>query len=510
MNPQNPEPAAGRLRTDSLVDGVLILLAMTVVQRLIGFGRAILFCRWLPMEELGQWDMAFGFLVVAGPLAVLSLPGTFERYAEQFRQRGLLRLLLRRTAVACLALGGISAATIYSARPWFSQLIFGTPERTELVALLTGTLLAVIVYNYFICLVTALRNARLAAVLQLVSSLAFAVLGISLLWLRQNGAESVVAAYGGACLICAAIAGVWLCRIWKALPEEPVAMPRRDLWSKVAPFAVWILAINLLANLFGLIDRYMIIHYSTGSAEESLALVGQYHSSRIVPMLLVSVTSMLAVMLTPHLSHDWESGRRHQVSTRLNLFLKLLAFALSVAAVAVLFAAPLLFDVALGGKFAGGRAVLPWTLAYCSWFGMALVVQKYLWCAEKARLVSLALAIGLGLNIVLNRLLLPTMGLPGAVLATSAANFVTLALIVWLSRLKGFQTDSGTWVAMALPLTVCLGPAVACLVLIVVAWEAVRGSRLLSQQEKAQLAEGLVEYRQRFRGFWPLRKAAGN
>ena len=57
-----------------------------MAQRVIGFVRAILFCRWLDPDQLGLWDMAWGFLMLAAPLAVLSLPGTFGA-VEHFRQR---------------------------------------------------------------------------------------------------------------------------------------------------------------------------------------------------------------------------------------------------------------------------------------------------------------------------------------------------------------------------------------------------------------------------------------
>ena len=72
----------------------------------------------------------------------------------------------------------------------------------------------------------------------------------------------------------------------------------------------------------------------------------------------------------------------------MNLMLKVLAAALTAGSVVVLAAAPLLFQVAFRGKYAGGLAVMPWTLIYCTWFGLTIVAQKYLWCAERAGLVS--------------------------------------------------------------------------------------------------------------------------
>ena len=57
---------APRLRPDTLAASVAILLVANIVQRSIGFGRGILFCRWLTPDELGTWDMAYSFLAAGG------------------------------------------------------------------------------------------------------------------------------------------------------------------------------------------------------------------------------------------------------------------------------------------------------------------------------------------------------------------------------------------------------------------------------------------------------------
>src|SRR4030095_9083038 len=111
--------------------------------------------------------------------------------------------------------------------------------------------------------------------------------------------------------------------------------------------------------------------------------VGNYHSSRVVPLLLVSVTGLLGTMITPYLSHDWEARGTQGASARLHFTLKLLGLSLLLGGAIILVTAPVLFDVAFHGKFRGGLSILPLTIAYCIWFGMARVAQKYLWCAEK-------------------------------------------------------------------------------------------------------------------------------
>ena len=506
-----PTEWAGPLRTDTLADSVIILLALTAVQRLVGFGRAVLFCRWLDPQQLGQWDMAFSFIFLAAPLAVLSLPGTFGRYVERYRRQQQLRSFVKQTALVCTALAAVAVVVVYLGQGWFSSLIFGTSNHADLVTLLAICLAAVIVRNFLIELAMAMRNIRVVSIMQMANSLAFAVLGIGLLLLWRCTAASVVIAHAAAALISAVAAFYWLWRTWGAFPEQAGPQPPGTLWSKLIPFTTWIVMINLLTNLFEIVDRYMIVHYSPGSPAEALARVGEYHSSRVMPLLLVSIAAMLGTVIMPHLSRDWEAGRRGRVSARFNLFLKLLTFAMMAAAVAVLFAAPLLFDVAFRGKFAGGEAVLPWTLTYCIWFAMSMVAQKCLWCAEKASLAGVALLIGLVLNVCLNLVLMPRLGLLGAVLATAAANLVALLLILWFTHLLGFHVDRGIWVMLAVSPTICLGPWIASMALIAIALDAVLSQRILSREEKHQLAKAWQEYLERFRSLrLGLKWARGN
>ena len=287
------------------------------------------------------------------------------------------------------------------------------------------------------------------------------------------------------------------------------AAPHVAVWSKIAPFAAWILLGSLLTNLFGVVDRYLIIHFSRMSPAEALDAVGNYHSSRVVPLLLVSIAGMLATMIMPHLSHDWEAGRRQQVAARLRLFLKLFGFALFAGA---------------RGRAVGGAAAVPdgvprqvprrtgrvaLALVYCTWFGLSLVAQNYLLCAEKARLTSVALFCGLLLNIPLNLVLLPRLGLQGAVLSTAAANALSLGLICLFNRRLGFHLDDGAKLVLVLPMLVCLGPWVALFALVAVAVDAIWSDRLLSPEEKQQLVEGMAQYGKRFGLHWPKSIAGG-
>lgn len=491
--------AQSPLRFDSLGDSVLIFLGLAGVQRMVGFVRAVFFCRWLDAEQLGRWDMAFAFLMLAAPLSVISLSGCFGRYVEHYRQRGQLRALIRRVAGASALLGLLAASVIALGREWFSRLVFGSDAQAGLMALLAACLPVIIATHFFYDLLNGLRNARLLAALQMCNGVLFTALALTLLGTWQSTAGVVVATYGLACLACALAALGWTRRMWRQVPPDGPPPQQRAFWKRILPYVGWMVLVSLLVNLFQIADRYMIVHFSGLAPPAALACVGQYHASRVVPMLLLTITLSLAALITPHLSHDWENGQRARVSQRLGLFLKLWGFILVLAGLCVLLAAPLLFGVAFRGKFVDGQAVLPWTMTYCTWAALAGVVHSYLLCAEKAGRSVLATGIGLAVNVVLNLLLLPRLGLLGAVLATTAANLVVLVLICVFCRQLGMRFDRGALLVLALPVVLGLGPWVALAVLAAVTAASTRFEVLLSAAEKRHLATSWSDYRHRVR-----------
>jgi O-antigen/teichoic acid export membrane protein len=250
-------------------------------------------------------------------------------------------------------------------------------------------------------------------------------------------------------------------------PRENLA--QFEFWSKLLRFAFFVWVSNFLAHLFGIVDRYMIVHYGGLTPTEAMQQVGFYHSSRLVPLLLVSFADLLSSLSLPHLSDDWESGRRERVGQRLNFTLKITCFGMLAFGVGVLWFSPLLFHTILQGKYDHGLAVLPWTLAGCSWYGIYAVAHNYLWCAEKTRQATLPLAVGLAVNILLNLWLLPIWGLLGAVLATATSTLLCVMLTLLLSRHYGMPIARGTWLLGLAPAMLGLGvfPATVTLLLLV-------------------------------------------
>jgi O-antigen/teichoic acid export membrane protein len=493
---------------DPLTLGVTITLVLMVVQRLVGFLRQVLVCRLLPPEELGIWNLASSMLVLAAPLLVLGVPGTFGRYAEYFRRRGQLRSFFRQTTWGTILLAGSGTLALAIMAGPVAWLLFGDAQHTSLIWQLTLTLVTVIVFNYLVELFTSLRHVRIVSAMRFGNSLVFAVLALLLLCCYRRSVSSLLISYAVACVTSSLVALVPLLSAWRGLETVHHPLPWRSLCAKVFPFAGWIWLGDLLGNLFCAADRYMIVHFAQLGPDAAASLVGQYHSSRIIPELMVAVAVLLAPILLPYLTRDWERGDGGSVSRRLNQLLKLYSLGMTVAGLLLILGAPWMFDWALGGKYSEGMSVMPLTMVSCIWFGMFVIAQNYLLCAERAGLASVSLLCGLAANVALNLVLLPPFGLHGAVAATTAGNAMSLSLVYLFARWKRMQLDMATCLATAMPTCLLLGATPGCVAVAVLGWLGIHRRLLFDSEEIEVIASRLRRLWDRTRwrvvsGGWP-------
>ncbi len=309
INSHDSTEASSEFQPDSLAAGISIMLLLTVGQRCVGFARQVLVCRYLEPDDLGRWNLAFSMMMLLAPLFVLGLPGTFNRYAEFYRHRGQVRSFFRKTLMATVALTILgSVAMLLAAKP-SAWLIFSDTTQVPLVLMLVPTLVSVIAFNSLVEMMSSLRQVRLVAYMRFGHALLFSLLALAMVIHFQGTTEALIASYALASLLTCAAVTFPVLRIWRSVADQPRAASL-PLWSKLLPFAGWIWLADLMSNLFAAADRYMMIHLMHGDPDQAAALIGQYHSSRIIPQLFVAVAILLGAAILPYLSNDWEDGRR--------------------------------------------------------------------------------------------------------------------------------------------------------------------------------------------------------
>lgn len=484
-----PSPAAtsNRLRSRSLAESVAILFSLTAAQRLIGFGRSVLFCRLLAPRDLGEWEICLNWLLLVAPAVVLSLPGSFGRYVERYRSRGELRAFLRRTGLACAICAGLAAITVATFRDALASLILRDGTRGELLLAFAVTLFLVVGYQFVVELATALRLQRLASGLELINSVAFALWGSGALWGWRRDAVSVTLAFGAAGLVALFVAAPWLWATWRELPREKTPVPRAEFWSTLIPFAAWVWAANLAGNLFLIIDRQLIMHGSGLAPADAEAMIGQYHAARVIPALLMALGTMCGGLLTPYFARDWESHGPGHVSRSLDLALKIAGLGFLAIATGVTIVGPWFFGWAFADKFDEGLTVLSWTLMYAIWCALVGLAKTWLWCDERGWLVTIAFLLGLVVNAVSTAIWVRSHGLAGAVWGTCAGHATVLAVTLGMATWRGLKLSRGTLAITLLPALLPFGPGAACLGLASIAVLSLATNWILNDEERAKI-----------------------
>ena len=286
---------------------------------------------------------------------------------------------------------------------------------------------------------------------------------------------------------------------WRETTETGEHLSQRSFWARLAPFAFSIWATSWLTNLFFMVDRYMIVHYSGLDADAALALVGQYHTARLVPMLVLSFAHMLAGALMPYMSHEWEAHGRQAVADRLNLVLKVLSAVLLPGSAVLLLVSPWLFYLLGPGKFNMGLEVLPMTMCFCVISSLACVSRNWLWCDERAWLSNVAYLLGLVTCVALSLVWLPAYGLIGAAAATLVGNVATLAGMLIFNHRRGMPLERGTPLLMIAPLAIAGGATAALIVSVLMLALTWRTEMVFSNAEKRQLIEVATGYLAKYR-----------
>lgn len=482
-------------RVDSLAVGMAVMLAMTILGRGIGFVRGMAFCRLMDDTDVGRWSMAFGFLTLITPVMLLGIPGVLPKFTEHFRIKGQLQLFVRRVAIGTMGCTIVFVMAMLIVPSWFGYAIFLQTQSNGLIYSVAAAVVGMIFYNFVSDLNGSLRQVRVVSVMQFIHGVGFTILSVG--WLIGGGGfMGVLWMFTLACVL-ATIPGNWsLKRNWysatrstqfdsevslenvssadsnSSAETEPTQQELR-LWAmirRLAPYAFALWMTNLIGNAFELSDRYMILHWmpipegvtsdTLASVKESIgqAAVGQYHSGRIIPMMLMSVAMMFAGVLMPYLSTDWEAREWDAVVTRVGDILLAVSALFTMGSALAILAGPFIFEVLLQGRYSDGMRLMPMALCFCTWNSLVMIGQCYLLTAEKGRSIAVAMFTGFVVNLALNAVLLPVYGLPGAVMATLIAHGVAMISVWAAMTVYGFPANGELAALSILPLTLLVSP----------------------------------------------------
>lgn len=189
---------------------------------------------------------------------------------------------------------------------------------------------------------------------------------------------------------------------------------------KLAYQGLFLLFIPVLADtLFQTMDKVMLGIYA------SYAAVGLYYSSRMITDIPQTVITSLNIVLFPRVTHLLSQGKRAEAE---KLFYQsfTLVIALSIAtAFGISAIAKDFVGFFFGASYESVADYVPSLSLYiclAAWSGT--IRYQYLIPHSMERVYVVAIVVGSGINLVLNSLLIPSLGVYGSILATIISELV--------------------------------------------------------------------------------------
>ena len=451
------QPVSRRvLASDAIGFGLAFAMLLTITQRGVGFIRNLVFCRLMTESELGQWSLCWSYLMLLAPVAALGLPGCFCRFVEHYRGSSQLTAFLKRTSLVTGIGTVMMAVGMLAFARSFSIFLFGDEQSVWTVRVLAAVLIPVALFNHASSLVESLCQVRLVTIMRFLLGIVFAFTAIPLLAITSAGRADLAAmAYGVSCLV-ALVPAIWFFRKANLLSGQHCHLPAWQMWKRVVPFAGWLWLVNIVSNLFEVTDRWMLVQFSNLDVSAAQGLVGQYHSARVIPLVLIGIAAVVDGLLMPFLTAAWERDDKTSGRRLLNDAVRWMAIGFTLAASMLLVMSPWVFENFLAGRYQQGLSILGPSLALAVWFSLFTMAQGWLWVAEKGKWVFAITVGGLVANLALNLCWIPVMGLPGAVMATTTATMASLTATMLANRWAGCLMDLRTWIAALLPAALLL------------------------------------------------------
>jgi O-antigen/teichoic acid export membrane protein len=411
--PGEPSDRTDHARSDLAVGIVRLVVgrALSVVLNFLGWA---FMARALGPDDFGivQFGIAVMFYVSFVTDLGLTTLGTRD-VAASSRPGQLVRAIMGlRLLLAVIAT--IIAVVVALAAPVPAQIA----DDVRMVALILSSTIAAGAINGLWLLRAQGRASAIA--LQDIAS-AFVLVAGAVLLVRPTDSVALAAATFAAAQWLAALLSLRSVGGWLTL--QPTLIDARAILRRALPLGVAALAVNVYYTA----DSVLL-----GILRDSTE-VGLYGAAyRLVTpwLMLASVAGLLAM---PTLARLVEHGSADVEPTLRGLSRGLLALGIPVAA-ATSVAAGEVLNIVFGPAYAGAAlplALLIWTsvTVYANApFGFLLLARhedrRYMWIAVAGAVVNLSL----------NAVLIPTIGMAGAAIATLAAEVVVLGSMIWFTR----------------------------------------------------------------------------
>ena len=490
------------LAKDKVTTSVALVLSLLLFQRLASFARGIVFARIMGTEQYGIYSLSFFIIPIMVIIAGLGIPSVLGRLIPRYETQGAVRWFLKRTYTLTIALSVAVAAVIVLNPGFFSSLLYGDPAHYKVVTLAALCIPLMLVFRNVSSTFLGLRLFRASSVFEFVQVVVYAVLGTVIVLIFRS-ATSGIFSYGVSFIIGLALFVPVLARY--LVEREPLhrALDEKDFHRRLLKFSIWLMVAPILGQVFHYVDRLSIQRLMSSSDQ------GIYSAAAAIAQMISAVGLAVNNVIYPHLSVAWEQNRRQEALAHLDLAIRITALALIVLGLLVVLLGDFIVDLLLGEAYAEGARVLPFLVVFYLLSMSMWLFGVFTTLIERTYITTIGLIIALPVNVALNLMLIPGMGIVGAAVATMLSHFLMWLIVVLMCRRFGLRVRPATLVLSVVPFALLLPAPWSAAAVAVVALTALTTAAFFTAGEKTLARNEIVRFIRRARTQPPRGPGAG-
>ena len=396
--------------TDTLITGTATLLIF-----LVGLIQLPLLTKTLGAHDYGIWSQVWVTISLVLPFTGLGLASAVIRFlaAEKSKEEiqegfySVVSVVFMTNLIASLAVIGF-------AHPLAVNFFDGAVQ----IVRITGILILITpVSGLYMYLIRTFRQVKRYSILMVAEE--YSRLGVmAYLVLNGHGILSVILA------LLAIKVTLLLILVFTIKSQIGIKRPHFYRLKEFLSFSLPLVPRSISFWLVTLSDRY-VIGFFLGATS-----VGIYSAAYGIGNLPYSIVGVLTMVLFVNLSKLYDEGRMGEVKAHLSYSLKyLLAIVIPFVFGAAILAEPVLRLFSTSEIASQGRFIVPLVALAVSFLSIHHIISHILILAKKTRTMAIIWIIAAGLNIGLNMLAVPRMGILGAAITTLIAYSLALVAV---------------------------------------------------------------------------------
>jgi len=391
-----------------------------LISRLKGFILLPILTKALGAELYGTWALISITISLLAPLCTLELGYAIIRFLGPEKDKGKISKSISSIFMITSLIGIIVSFVLFIFSKPLAIAVFGGVSAAFYIQISSSLIFLAaidqIIVEYFI----AFQQMKRYAAFKILETIGEVILTAYLV-LSGYGLFGAIVSLLAVRAFASIIGFLWI------TSQTKISTPSFLMVKDYLPFSLPILPTAICYWLINLGDRYVIGFFMSANA------VGIYSASYGLGGLLVFFYYPLSTVLLPALTHSYEDNKIHEVKTTLKYSLKFF----------LMFAIPSFFGLSILSKsilttlttseFVGGSMIVSIIALATVLFNCSSINTNVLNLFKETKKVGLIYGASASINIIMNIILVPIIGIVGAAIATLITFMVHLFVVSKIS-----------------------------------------------------------------------------